>query len=627
MSDLNLYLDVTNRRLVKGQYNAEPMALPKVFFESTINVSLMLLRANPDGGIATPFTVVDNTGMSLTVAVGSFSGTTGTKLASQNSWTIASNKFTGTLNLNTSQMVSAMTGNDTISKLFEIEWGSNKDTYQTPITISGEVITAGSPDPNDYTNTEFADAMEARLDDSNSIDFQRAGDQISAHVKRKTGGRVEEHSTGIYIDDELNEIVSTTLQNGDSKTLSADAKYRIITAVYNMNGSTAAGSASLSLSTTNRSEGDIAKVHFNASSISYDVAVDVDSTANLTFTTDNTNPFSLYAEFFYDGAAWALVTAHWEDGTLSGGDFTPTYPSTTTGFNETKEQQVSVSAAGETHLTFTEGKSGHAAFISAAAGSSSYTHTLVLKRPTTANEGAPAWDVRVSLAASDNPTIELYDEGSTDSSGDDILLATFTGTSKRIKTDYARVIWDATNSQWLVFDSSAGDANGMQTIFVPARGMTPQTTNGAAQGSTETATNAVMLESLDYDASTNEFAQFEVVMPKAWNAGTVCARFHWTAASGSGDVIFGVKAFSIENNEAIDSTWGTGVTVTDTLLNTDRLHVTNWTSAVTISGAAEPSLTYFNVYRLAADGSDTLSADAKLIGVEVLYQTEAGNDD
>jgi hypothetical protein len=71
----------------------------------------------------------------------------------------------------------------------------------------------------------------------------------------------------------------------------------------------------------------------------------------------------------------------------------------------------------------------------------------------------------------------------------------------------------------------------VQSIFIPASAMTARTTNGAAAGSTETTTNKVMLATLDYDASTIEYAQFQIGMPKSWNEGTVTFAPIWTAAA------------------------------------------------------------------------------------------------
>ena len=235
--------------------------------------------------------------------------------------------------------------------------------------------------------------------------------------------------------------------------------------------------------------------------------------------------------------------------------------------------------------------------------------------------------LRVDVAASTNPTLRIYDEGPLGTYTDDVLEITITGSDKRAGEHFLMFIWDNNNSEWDLVHDTRGSARGMQTVFIPARAMTARTTNGAAAGSSETTTNKIMVETLDFDAATNEFAQFEVTMPKGWNEGTVYAQFYWTAASGTGDVIFGLQGVSMENNEQLDSAFGTAQEITDTLINTDRVHVTSYTAAITVSGAAEDSVTYFQAYRNAADAGDTFSADAKLIGVKLLFMVEVANDD
>jgi hypothetical protein len=168
---------------------------------------------------------------------------------------------------------------------------------------------------------------------------------------------------------------------------------------------------------------------------------------------------------------------------------------------------------------------------------------------------------------------------------------------------------------------------GSQTIVIPAASFTPRTTNGPAAATTELATNDVMLSVLDFDASTDEGAQFMIPMPKSWNAGTITAQFFWTAASGSGDVVWAIRALSLANDDALDSAFGTAVTVTDTLTATGDLCITSATSAVTPSNtAAKEDLVVIEVYRDADNGSDTLSADARLIAVRIIYTTDAAND-
>jgi hypothetical protein len=73
------------------------------------------------------------------------------------------------------------------------------------------------------------------------------------------------------------------------------------------------------------------------------------------------------------------------------------------------------------------------------------------------------------------------------------------------------------------------------------------------------------------------------------------------------------------DDDAMDTSWGTAVTVTDALLATNDCHVAT-TGAITIGGSpAIADLIYFQVYRDAINGSDTLAVDARLLGVKLQY--------
>lgn len=168
---------------------------------------------------------------------------------------------------------------------------------------------------------------------------------------------------------------------------------------------------------------------------------------------------------------------------------------------------------------------------------------------------------------------------------------------------------------------------GKQTIWVPAGAMVGRTTNGAASGTTETTTNKVMLKTLDFDTSTQEFAQFMVRMPKSWNESTVTAQFDWTAASGSGGVVWAIEGLALTDDDAYDQAFGTAQTATDTLIAANDRHASPATSAVTIAGSpAAEDCVVFQVKRNVSDGSDTLGVDAKLIGVTLFYTTDTGVD-
>lgn len=168
---------------------------------------------------------------------------------------------------------------------------------------------------------------------------------------------------------------------------------------------------------------------------------------------------------------------------------------------------------------------------------------------------------------------------------------------------------------------------GPQTIWVPAGAMIARTTNGAASGTVETTTNDVMLRTLDFNAATNEYAQFNVRMPKGWNESTVTAYFVWSNASGTGNVVWGLQGLGLSNDDVLDSAFGTAQEVTDGVTAAGDLMQSAETSAITIGGTpAEADWVVFQVYRNAASGSDTLAVDARLHGVALIYTTDTAND-
>lgn len=204
-------------------------------------------------------------------------------------------------------------------------------------------------------------------------------------------------------------------------------------------------------------------------------------------------------------------------------------------------------------------------------------------------------------------------------------IAVAAGASQRVYTD------GTANGLRTAGAATAGGTTspiGKHSIYQPARGMVTRTTNGAAGGTVELTTNKVMLVTYDFDASTDEFVQFDIWMPKGWNESTVTAVFSWTAASGSGDVIWGIQGLARSEGDPLDTAFGTAETVTDTLTTANDEHHTSETSAITIGGTpAENDRVIFQVYRDANAGGDTLAVDACLIGVKIIYTINAANDD
>jgi hypothetical protein len=170
---------------------------------------------------------------------------------------------------------------------------------------------------------------------------------------------------------------------------------------------------------------------------------------------------------------------------------------------------------------------------------------------------------------------------------------------------------------------------GTETMWVPAAAMYGATTNGAAAEQIETTATRPDMKVLDFDAGTDEFAQFSVAFPKSWNEGTVTYQVYWTPAStNTGNCIFGLQGVSCGDSDTIDIAYGTAVNITDAGIGTiEDQQVSAVSSAITIAGSpAVDQLTYFQLFRDANAGGDTFSADARVLGIKIFFTTDAAND-
>lgn len=159
-------------------------------------------------------------------------------------------------------------------------------------------------------------------------------------------------------------------------------------------------------------------------------------------------------------------------------------------------------------------------------------------------------------------------------------------------------------------------------IFLSAAGSWPRTTGGcAAAALIEMATNKNNFYVLDFDGTTKEHAQVLVGMPSDWNGGTITAVFKWTVnASVTTAVRWGLQAVSYGDNEALDVAFGTAQEVTDTAQSgVHEEYISAATSAITVAGAGASEDVLFQFYRDPANAGDTMTQDARLIGVMINF--------
>jgi hypothetical protein len=170
---------------------------------------------------------------------------------------------------------------------------------------------------------------------------------------------------------------------------------------------------------------------------------------------------------------------------------------------------------------------------------------------------------------------------------------------------------------------------GKETIWIPAVAMYPNTTNGCAALAQTELSNGPEIKTLDFDKDSDEFAQFAIAFPKSWNEGTVTFQAFFTAAStNTGTTAFVLNAVALADNGDLNTVFGTAVGPTAKAMSgtSNDLAVTAESGAVTIAGS--PSVDEYVFFQIMRDVSaDSLTADAKLLGIKLFFTTDAANDD
>lgn len=170
-----------------------------------------------------------------------------------------------------------------------------------------------------------------------------------------------------------------------------------------------------------------------------------------------------------------------------------------------------------------------------------------------------------------------------------------------------------------------------RTVVLTAGGGLPSALTGSGASGPERwtgSTNDTSLYVLEYgNTSKPRYSMWTATMPDNYDGGTMTFKFNWVTAATSGDVKWFVQCRSLGDAEAIDQSWGTAQSVTDTAGTTNTLRITSATAAVTCAGTpAGGELIQFRVYRDAADAADSLTDTGALISVKGEYLTNSYTD-
>lgn len=171
---------------------------------------------------------------------------------------------------------------------------------------------------------------------------------------------------------------------------------------------------------------------------------------------------------------------------------------------------------------------------------------------------------------------------------------------------------------------------GTWEIYIPAAAMWPPSTNGAEYGKVvEVAATKPTFFAMAFDATTKEYAQFSIRWPKSLGTATIAFKPVWShpATTTNFGVVFELATLALADDDAANTSFGTGQTSTDTGGTTSDIYIGPASAAITAGNTpAANDFYYFQVARLVADGSDTMAVDAYLHGVVLTVTVGAAND-
>ena len=254
---------------------------------------------------------------------------------------------------------------------------------------------------------------------------------------------------------------------------------------------------------------------------------------------------------------------------------------------------------------------------------------LVISESTDAQPGSPAdGDIYIITGAATGAqwsTFDQYDLVIYDGAGTWHAYAPVEGIVVNVAGTLKR--WDGAAYTTV---GGGGSTQGKQAIYITAGAMQPSVSGGcAALAAIASAANQPDIVTLDFDPSTQEYAQFGVVLPEKWNGGTITFRPHWSHAATTTDfgVVWDLQAVAVPNDGAIAVAFGTAQLSTDTGGTTNDLYDGPESSAITVAGTpAGGNMAFFRLSRVTGNGGDTLAIDARLHGITLYVVTDADTD-
>lgn len=176
-----------------------------------------------------------------------------------------------------------------------------------------------------------------------------------------------------------------------------------------------------------------------------------------------------------------------------------------------------------------------------------------------------------------------------------------------------------------------GGSAGLHMVPVMAGFILPSVSGGAtAATAIASAANQPDIVTVNFNQTTQQFAQFSIPMPKSWDhTTTITAKFNWShpATTVNFGVEWGIACVAVSDGDTIAQAFGTAQVVADTGGTTNTYYRTAATPAITPGGSpAQEDTLFFRISRNPAAAGDTLAVAARLHSVELYITTNAETD-
>lgn len=167
-----------------------------------------------------------------------------------------------------------------------------------------------------------------------------------------------------------------------------------------------------------------------------------------------------------------------------------------------------------------------------------------------------------------------------------------------------------------------------QELWIPAAALIPASSNGPARKVGYNATNLQAYEGLDFDPSTQQTAYFLWKPPLRWDRSAPTIKPVCFTASGSGGqyVVWGADLVATRNAAALDVAHGAGATALAPFSAGGSLIVGGTISPPLGGSPAKGDFVWVKVWRAAADANDTITVNATLLGLMLLWNSDAETD-